>query len=608
MHPLLNDPTLKAKVELLLSKMTLEQKIGQMTQVERMTCTPEQVKEFHIGSVLSGAGSLPENNLPEDWVKMNDAFWSASMFEDEYHLAIPILYGVDAIHGHNNVKGATIFPHNIGLGAANDPDLIGKVAQVTAREVLATGIDWTFSPNLSVAKDNRWGRTYESFSEVPSISSAYAPKIVQGLQKNLEANSESVVACIKHWVGDGGTRHGIDHGDTVLSREDLEKEHMRPYLQGLDAGALTIMASFSSWNGDKCHGSKMLLTDILKNELKFDGFIISDMHGIDFISDDFYSAVALGVNAGIDMFMMPQSWQQFIVHLYEHVELGSVSTDRINDAVRRILSVKIACGVFDAPRPLQRPWSNHSSFGSSQHREIAREAVRKSLVLLKNENDRLPLNKNLRVLVAGKNANNRGHQCGGFTIDWQGTSGNEVIQDGHSIWEGITIAAPNAFLSSDETISEKDLNSTDVAIVVIGEKPYAEGLGDIRDSDNIIVETGSQVEGQINLLEAYGSSLELTKLHPEDMSIIRQLSDKNIPIVTILISGRTLYIDKELENSKAFIAAWLPGSEGQGIADVIFGDYNFSGKLSFTWHSPSSLSTNSKSSKELFPFGYGLKY
>jgi len=608
MHPQLNDPTLKAKVELLLSEMTLEQKIGQMTQVERMTCTPEQVKEFHIGSVLSGAGSLPENNLPEDWVKMNDAYWSASMHEDDYHLAIPILYGVDAIHGHNNVKGATIFPHNIGLGAANDPDLIEKIAQVTAREVLATGIDWTFAPNLAVAKDNRWGRTYESFSEDPSITSAYAPRIVKGLQKDLESNTESVVACVKHWVGDGGTRHGIDHGDTILSREDLEQSHMRPYLQGLEAGVLTVMASFSSWNGDKCHGNKMLLTDILKDELKFDGFIISDMHGIDFISEDFHSAVALGVNAGIDMFMVPQSWQQFIDHLYDHVELGSVSTDRINDAVRRILSVKIAFGLFDAPRPLQRIWSNHASFGSKQHRDVAREAVRKSLVLLKNDQNYLPLNKNMRILVAGKNANNRGHQCGGFTIDWQGTSENRLIQDGHSIWEGITKVAPNAFLSSDKIISEAHLNSADIAIVVIGERPYAEGLGDIRDSDNIIVETGSQIEGQINLFEAYGNSLELAQLHPEDYSIIKQLSDNNIPVVTILVSGRTLYIDKELEKSDAFIAAWLPGSEGQGVADVIFGDYNFTGKLSFTWHSPLIGTTDSDSNKELFPFGYGLNY
>lgn len=608
MRRILQEPRLKQRVENLLSRMTLDQKIGQMTQSERITSTPEDVKKYHLGAVLSGGGSCPGDNRPVDWVKMNDAYWLASMAQDEEHLAIPILYGIDAIHGNNNVRGATVFPHNIGLGACNDPELLARIAHVTALEILATGLEWAFAPDLAVARNSHWGRTYESYSENPKIVCSYSGKFVKGLQNGL--GDTGILACVKHWVGDGGTQHGIDQGDTTLSRKKLEQIHISPYFPALDAGALTVMASFSSWNGDKCHGNRYLLTDVLKTQMEFDGFIVSDWEGIDYLSDDYFLSVAKGVNAGIDMFMVPENWKKFINHLRSHVELGTVAIERIDDAVRRILSVKFAYGLFDKPRPSERVYSNHPDFGSKKHREVAREAVRKSLVLLKNQSNILPLNKHARILVAGKNAHNKGHQCGGFTIAWQGISGNDNIEGGTSIWQGIQQVAKNATLSKDAAGSEADASLHDVAIVVIGERPYAEGMGDIRDGDNVIIEAGSQIKGQMKVLEPYGNSLELAKLHPEDLHTINAIADKGIPVVAILISGRTLLIDKELHDSSAFIAAWLPGSEGQGLSDVIFGDWDFQGKLSFTWPASDLISENKQEKKyaTLFPFGYGLRY
>ncbi|MFT5235012.1 MAG: beta-glucosidase [Shewanella sp.] len=608
MKALRRDANINAKVDTLLAGMTLEQKIGQMTQVERLCCTPDDVKKYHIGSIFSGAGSAPSDNSPKGWIEMLDQYWLASIDSDAQHLSIPILYGADAIHGHNNVKGATIFPHNIGLGAANDPSLAGRVAGVTSIEVLATGIDWVFAPNLAVAKDPHWGRTYESYSESPEIAERYVERIIHSFQKDF--NEIGILTCVKHWVGDGGTTHGIDHGDTLLDFTALSHTHIKPYHTALKAGALTVMASFNSWNGTKCHGSKYLLTDVLKGDMKFQGFIISDMDGIDYLSDDFYISVETAVNAGIDMFMLTNHWQMFIEHLKSHVELGRVHMSRIDDAVRRILSVKVKSGLFEKPKPSMRIGANSGNFGSVRHRELAREAVRKSMVLLKNDASLLPLNKRSRILVAGKNANNKGNQCGGFTIDWQGTSDTDAIQGGTSVWEGIKEVAPNAELmtTSAEVIDTEQ--HYDVAIVVIGELPYAEGLGDIRENDDIIVAVGSQIDGQINLLAPYGKSLELAQLHPEDIELINEIQQKGIPVLTVLISGRPLIINQEIERSNAFIAAWLPGSEGQGISDVIFGDYNFTGKLSLTW--PKQLKSQNNTAKAspsiLFPLGFGLTY
>jgi beta-glucosidase len=608
MNSRLHDPALKARVEALLSRMTLDQKIGQMTQPERMSCTPEDVTNYHLGSVLSGGGSCPGDNQPADWVQMNDDYWAASMLEDEQHLAIPLIYGVDAIHGNSNVLGATGFPHNIGLGAADDTDLVNRIAKATAREILTAGVDWTFAPTLAVARNDNWGRTYESYSEDPQLVSSYAAPFVEGLQADL--GDDGVVACVKHWVGDGGTTNGIDQGDTTLSLEVLRDIHMRPYKPAIESGVLTVMASFNSWKGDKCHGHKQLLTDVLKKEMGFDGFIISDWDGIDYLSEDYYEAVGKAVNAGIDMFMVSEQWLEFIEHVRTHVRNGSVAMSRINDAVRRILSVKFAAGLFEKPRPLERRWSNSDSFGGHQHREIAREAVRKSLVLLKNQDNLLPLDKSARIIVAGKNADNRGHQCGGFTVAWQGVEDNQSIVGGTSIWEGIQAQAETAVLSEGGLGLDADPEKHDVAVVVIGERPYAEGMGDVRSGNNVLVEAGSQIKGLMKILEPYGSTLELAESHPEDLATIMNISRKGIPVVAVMLSGRPLIINQELAEVTSFVAAWLPGSEGQGVADVLLGDYDFQGKLSFSWpkQPTAELNVGDHEYDPLFAFGFGMNY
>lgn len=570
-------PSTAAFVEQLLSRLTLEQKVGQMLQPERMAVTPEDVARHHIGSVLSGGGSAPGANLPADWIAMNDAYWMASMRDEPGRVPIPLLYGVDAVHGHGNVLGATVFPHNIGLGAARDPDLIERIARITAREVLATGVEWTFAPTLAVARHLYWGRTYESFSEDTALVASYAGPFVRGLQGDL--GEDSVMACAKHWIGDGGTTDGRDQGNTVISEAELERVHMAPYLPALEAGVLTVMASFNSWNGVKCHGNRYLITEVLKERLGFDGFVISDWDGVDYLSDDPAEALAMAANAGIDMFMVSVKWQQYLDLLLEHVRSGVVPMSRIDDAVRRILTVKHRYGLFDRPRPAARKWAQHSCLGAPEHRAVAREAVRKSLVLLQNDGDMLPLSRSARILVAGKNADNRGHQCGGFTVAWQGTSGNQSIIGGTSIWEGIREVASDAVLSEDG--SAADAAAHDVAIVVIGERPYAEGMGDIRPPGTVL--PGSSTAGQPAPLAPYGETLELRILHPEDLACIRAIRAQGIPVVAVLVSGRPLIVDTELEHTSAFVAAWLPGSEGQGVADVLFGDHPFTGVLPFSW-------------------------
>jgi beta-glucosidase len=593
------------QIDTLLSQMSVDQKIGQMTQTERMAVGPEEVRRFHLGSVLSGAGSRPGENRPADWVAMNDAYWAASMQADDQHLAIPLLYGIDAIHGNNNVRGATIFPHNIGLGAARDVGLLRRIAQVTAREVLAAGVEWTFAPTLAVAQDFRWGRTYESYSSDPALVAEYAAAFVGGLQGDL--GEDSVIACAKHWVGDGATTHGIDQGDAALSADDLHQTHVAPYRQAIDAGVLSVMASFNSINGDKCHGHRELLTDVLRGQLGFQGLIISDWDGIDYLSDDYERAIVLGANAGIDIFMVSEAWPEFLRLLRLNVERGVIPLSRIDDAVRRILTVKSAYGLFERPRPADRSWSDHPSFGGSEHRAVAREAVRKSMVLLKNEGALLPLDRQVRLLVAGKNADNIGHQCGGFTVDWQGMTNNAGIEGGTSIWQGIKQLAPHAELSLDGQAA--DAGRHEAAIVVIGERPYAEGMGDIRDGDAVVTEAGSRIRGSLKVLEAYGTNLELCRLHPEDLECIQTISQRGIPVITVLISGRPLLVNPELGRSSAFIAAWLPGSEGQGVADVLFGDHDFQGRLSFDWPaSESDIGQPEGTRQPLFRRGFGLSY
>ena len=604
----LKDKNICQRAEALLSEMNLDQKIGQMTQPERTTLTPEDVTQYHLGAVLSGAGSSPGSNLPQDWVNMNDTFWAASMVQDAQHMAIPLIYGVDATHGNCNVQGATLFPHNIGFGAANDPDLIKRAATVTARELLATGVEWGFAPMLAVANNIHWGRTYESYSEDPAIVASFAGEFVKGFQGTFDI--DGAVACVKHWVGDGGTTNGIDQGETTLTLTELEQTHMTPYYAAIDAGVMTVMVSFNSWNGDKCHSHKHLITDVLKTKLGFEGFVVSDFDGIDYLSEDYYEAVGIAVNAGIDMFMISESWREFIAHLKRHTQRSTVPMQRIDDAVRRILKVKLAYGLFEKPRPAERSWSNHDSFGGPQHRAIAREAVRKSLVLLKNQASLLPLEKHARILVAGKNAHNLGHQCGGFSIELQGSCGNELVKGGSTIWDGIKQVASRAVLSTEPDAADADPDLHDVAIVVIGECSYAEGMGDIRTGDHVLVEAGSQIRGIMNVWEPYGSTLELASLHPEDRQTIETIAEKGIPVVVVLVSGRPLVVTRELDISTAFVAAWLPGTEGRGIADVLFGDFDFQGRLSFSWPECTEdiASHGISERKPLFPLGYGLSY
>jgi len=618
---------LEQQVTDLLERMNLDQKVGQIVQAEREFVVPEQVKKYHIGSVLSGGGSVPGRNRPADWIKMNDAYWASSIEEDADHLPIPIIYGIDAIHGNTNVLGAVVFPHNIGLGAARDPELIERIAYVTAREVAAVGLDWTFAPTLAVARNGHWGRTYESYSEDPEITTDYAVRFIRGMQGHF--GEENVIACAKHWIGDGGTEHGIDQGETDVSEAELRRIHLPPYQAAIQAGVLTVMASLSSWNRIKCHGHRQLLTDLLKGELGFDGVVVSDWDGINYLSDNYAEAAAIGLNAGLDMFMITERWQEFIRHVKDHIEQGRVPLERLDDAVRRILRLKMRFGMFDKSRPSARKLARQTNvFGSRSHREVAREAVRKSMVLLQNEEELLPLQKDARILVAGKNAHNRGHQCGGFTVAWQGVNDNESIVGGTSIWEAVQEVAPGALLSRSDDGSDADPEKHDVALVVIGELPYAEMKGDIRvpgltsvrvkgeeqDKADSNSEQPAQPDSasltEVEFEDIYGTHLYLHQLHPEDLTTIQNIRNKGVPVVTVMICGRPLVINHELDSSQAFVVAWLPGSEGQGVADVLFGDYDFQGKLSFSWprYDDENWNIGDEDYKPLFPFGFGLSY
>ncbi len=583
-------------VDRTLAAMSLADKVGQMTMAERMWATPEDARAYRLGAVLSGGGSHPGDNTPADWVAMNDAYWAAMMEGDDAP-GVPILFGIDAVHGHNNVRGATIFPHNIGFGAADSEELVASMARVTAREILASGVEWNFAPTLAVVQNCQWGRTYESYGDSPERAARFGEAYVRALQ------AEGVMGCAKHWVGDGGTLHGIDQGETRLSWADLEATHVAPYYPALQAGVASVMVSFNSWNGTKCHGHRHLITELLKEQLGFEGIVVSDWDGINYLDEDFDTAVALGVNAGLDMFMVPENWRAFIESLVAHVQSGRVDVQRVDDAVRRILQAKWRSGLLAAPRPAERALSNSASFGSAAHRAVAREAVRRSLVLLKNDSDVLPLRPEQRVLVAGRNAHDIGHQCGGWTLSWQGESGNDAVV-GTSIWEAVRAVAGNAVYDAEGTSASTAEH--DVALVVIGERPYAEGFGDIRSGDDLLVQAGSMIDGLMNPLEPYGRSLELSNLHPEDAATIRRIRDAGVPVVTVLVSGRPLVVNEEFAASEAFVAAWLPGSEGGGVADVLFGDAPFEGRLPLSWPAQPADSSARSEYDVLFEAGYGL--
>jgi beta-glucosidase len=577
---------IEERVDDLLARMTLAEKIGQMTQIEKNSISVEQITDYGIGSLLSGGGGYPSaENTPEAWLEMVNGYKEAAL---QTRLGIPLIYGVDAVHGHNNVKGAVIFPHNIGLGAANDPDLMQRIGEVTAVEVAATSIDWNFGPTVAVAQDIRWGRTYESYSEKTDIVSDLAIAYLNGLQGESLADPQTILATPKHFVGDGGTVWGtsttnnymIDQGVTEADEATLRAVHLPPYEAAIDAGAQSIMISFSSWGGMKMHAQKYLITDVLKGELGFEGFTVSDWGGIDQITPNYYDAVVTAINAGIDMNMVPYDHNRFINTLTKAVESGDVPMDRIDDAVRRILTVKFKLGLFE------RPTSDSALLdvvGSDEHRAVAREAVAKSLVLLKNDDGVLPLSKETPLInVAGVAADDIGVQSGGWTIEWQGRTGD--ITPGTTILEAIQNT-----VSEDTTVAYNKHGRFDtpaeVCIAVVGEEPYAEGLG---DTDNLTLPVG-------------------------DKRMLKRLPDQCENITVILLSGRPLVVTDVIQESDAFVAAWLPGTEGQGVADVLFGDVPFTGNLSFTWPRTNDqlpfdfdqLPTEGCAAP-LFPFGYGL--
>ncbi|CAN1298226.1 Beta-glucosidase BoGH3B [Linum perenne] len=578
----------------LLSRMNLEEKIGQMTQIEVPVATPEIMDKYFIGSLLTGGGTQPVKDAsPKYWVDMINKFQKGSM---KTRLAIPMIYGIDAVHGHNNVFNATIFPHNINLGVTRDPALVKKIGGATAVEVRATGIPYAFAPCVAVCRDPRWGRCYESYSEDTKIVDEMT-EIINGLQGDLPPNypkdypyiggKDKVAGCAKHYIGDGGTVKGINENNTVIDMKDLMAIHMPPYNLAIEKGIATVMISFSSINGVKMHANVDLIT-LLKNKFKaHQGFVISDWQAIDKITDPAGSNYTYSVQASITAIMVPDNYTSFIGNLTKLVNDKVIPMSRIDDAVTRILRVKFLLGLFENPFP---DYSMVDMVGTPEHRELAREAVRKSMVLLKNgkteDKPMIPLPKKAKkILVVGSHADNLGYQCGGWTVEWQGYSGNDRTA-GTTILAGIKKAVdPTTEVMYNESADSafmKANKDADFAIVVVGEKPYAETKGD---------------------------NLNLTIPHPSQ-EVIKKGCSSGVKCVVILISGRPLVIEQFLPTMDAFVAAFLPGSEGEGVADVLFGDYGFTGKLARTWmKSVDQLPMNfgDKNYDPLFPFGFGLE-
>ncbi|KAF5823504.1 putative glucan 1,3-beta-glucosidase [Helianthus annuus] len=578
----------------LMKRMSLEEKIGQMTQIERSVASKEVMKKYLIGSVLSGGGSTPSKHAtPKTWINMVNDFQNGAL---STRLGIPYIYGIDAVHGHSAAYGATIFPHNSGLGVTRDPVLIKKIGAATALEVRATGIQYTFAPCIAVCRDPRWGRCYESYSEDPEIVRLMT-EIIPGLQGEITDDSkkgapfvngqQKIAACAKHYVGDGGTHLGENTGSTMISSKKMFGIHMPAYNDSVVKGVATIMASYSSWNGVKMHANRKLVTGYLKNKLKFKGFVISDWQGIDSITDpphaNYTYSILAGINAGIDMVMVPYNYTEFIDGLTYLVKNKFIPMSRTDDAVRRILRVKFTMGLFENPLA---DYSMIKYLGCQEHRDLAREAVRKSLVLLKNGKSStkplLPLPKRAsKILVAGSHANSVGYQCGGWTVEWQGSSGN--VTTGTTILSAVEKTVdPNTQVIYNENPNRHFLksNSFDFAIVVVGEPPYTEGFGD---------------------------SLNLTIPEPGPSTIKNVCG--SVKCVVVLIAGRPLVVQPFIDTIDALVAAWLPGTEGQGVVDVLFGDYGFTGKLARTWFKSVDqlpMNVGDPHYDPLYPFGFGL--
>jgi beta-glucosidase len=579
--------SVEAQVQALLLQMTLAEKIGQMTQIEKNSLQPEDVTNYHLGSVLSGGGGNPTPNNAQSWADMVRPYQEAAL---KSRLGIPLLYGADAVHGHNNVVGATIFPHNIGLGATQDEALVQETAKITAHEMLATGVQWDFAPAVPAPQDVRWGRIYEGFSEDPDLVTRLSRAYIRGLQEM------RVMPSVKHFIGDGAaewgttpppigaqadwqaatSRYKIDQGDTAVDEATLRSKYLKPYIAALEEGVMNIMASHSSWQGLKMHAHHYLLTTVLKEELGFKGFVVSDWMGINYLSKDYSVAVVTAINAGIDMVMVPYDFKLFTEVMTAAVEKGEISQARIDDAVTRILRAKFWLGLFENP-------FGHNEYlpevGSAEHRAVAREAVRKSLVLLKNDNNALPLPKAGRIVVAGGAADDIGLQCGGWTISWQGESGKTT--EGTSLLEAL-----RKVNSAIEFNPAGDFEGkAEIGVVVVAETPYAEGLGDQEDMN----------------------------LPAEHAALIEKMRGKCDKLVVILFSGRPLVITDALAQVDAWVMAWLPGTEGDGMADVFFGDHPFVGKSAFSWPRSTDYIAladlqQNPAERVLFPRGHGVTY
>ncbi|MDR6842624.1 glycoside hydrolase family 3 protein [Pseudoxanthomonas sacheonensis] len=599
--PLAEDPALEKRIDELMAKMTVEEKVGQIVQGDIASLTPEDVRKYRLGSVLAGGNSDPGgkyNATPAQWLALADAFYEASMDTSTGGKAIPILFGIDAVHGQSNIVGATLFPHNIGLGATRNPDLMEKIGKVTAVETRTTGMEWAFAPTVAVPQDDRWGRTYEGYSESPEVVASFAGRMVEGLQGKAGApdflDGSHVMVSVKHFLGDGGTTGGKDQGDTKISEAELARIHNAGYPPAIAAGAQTVMASFNSVNGEKMHGNRHLLTEVLKGRMNFGGFVVGDWNGHGQVKGCTNDNCPATIVAGLDMAMAPDSWKGFYETAVAAVKAGTLPMERLDDAVRRILRVKFRLGLFEAGKPSQRPLGGKFELlGAPEHRAVARQAVRESLVLLKNQGGVLPLDPHKNILVAGDGANDVGKQSGGWTLNWQGTGTTRAdYPNADSIWEGLQAQVKAAGGKAELAVDGKYKQKPDAAIVVFGENPYAEFQGDIA-----------------TLLYNPGND--------SDLELIKRLKADGIPVVAVFLSGRPLWMNREINAADAFVAAWLPGSEGEGIADVLLRksdggvQHDFKGKLGFSWPRTAVQYANNVGQKDYdpqFAFGFGLTY
>ncbi|GAB3051245.1 glycoside hydrolase family 3 protein [Stenotrophomonas tumulicola] len=599
--PLATDPAVERRIAELMATMTVEEKVGQIVQGDIGSITPEDVRRYRLGSILAGGGSDPGgryNAAPAEWLALADAFWEASMDTSGGGKAIPIIWGIDAMHGQSNVVGATLFPHNVGLGATRNPELLREIARITAAETRTTGMEWTFAPTVAVPQDDRWGRAYEGYSEDPALVASFAGVFVEGLQGKAGApdflDDHHVMTTVKHFLGDGGTTSGKDQGDTIVSEAQLRDIHAAGYVPAIAAGAQSVMASFNSFHGEKMHGHKPLLTDVLKDRMNFGGFVVGDWNGHGQVKGCSNTDCAQTFIAGMDMAMAPDSWKGLYESTVKHVKDGSLPMARLDDAVHRILLAKFRMGLFEKPKPSARALGGKFELlGSPEHRAVARQAVRESLVLLKNQHGILPLAPKQRVLVAGDGADNMTKQTGGWTLTWQGDgTRREDFPNADTIWNGMKAQVEAAGGSAELSVTGAYKSKPDVAVVVFGEDPYAEFQGDLPD-----------------LMFKGGRS--------GDLELINKLKAEGIPVVAVFLSGRPLWMNREINAADAFVAAWLPGSEGGGIADVLLRgpegnvQHDFHGKLSFSWPRRADQYANNVGQADYnpqFAFGHGLTY